>query len=652
MGARLVPAGGATFRLWAPAATHVYVVLGGANNYVPRSSDELVKNVSTGHWTGYFPQAGEGTLYRYWIAGPGGSGLKRDPYAREIEMYGWPDCDCMVRNLDSYPWHDQNWRTPAFPELLVYQLHIGVFYARDDQGHDLRHHRVSKFLDLLGRIEYLADIGVTAIQPLPVTEMPGEWSLGYNGFDLFSPEMDYAVDPAHLAPYLAKANALLQAKGKPILTSAQLAPQINQLKALIDICHLYGLAFIADVVYNHAGGSFDAQSVDYLDFPALRDALTSIYFSDKHSDAGGKAFDYAKPEVRQFLIDNAVMFLREYHVDGLRFDEVSQMDRTGGWSFCQELTNALRQEDARRVKIAEYWNNQDGGAWRYLAVTPPPQGMGFDVGYADQLRDVLRKEILPQVAGGSSRPVALGRLRNALERPKNYPDRWRAYNCLENHDLVLDMDGDHRKPRIAQLGDWNDRRSPFARGRARAAMGLLLAAPGIPMIFMGQEFLEDKLWSDNPNLENRFIWWDGVNGADPHMVDFHHFTRELLWLRRKHPALRGEGLSLYHVNEFDRVFAFQRWAEGVGRDVLVVITFREQPFRDFSYRLGFPHRGFWHEVFNGDVFDDTRNPNRSVHGNLGGVTADGGPADGLGQSAGITIPAHAVLVFARDRGDS
>src|SRR4051812_5508535 len=109
MGARLV-ADGATFRVWAPGAVHVYVALDGADRYIPRAQDELVKDARTGHWTGFFRGVSDGTKYRFMVEGPGGNGLRRDPRARELELSGYPDCDCIVRPVDSYPWHDHDYR--------------------------------------------------------------------------------------------------------------------------------------------------------------------------------------------------------------------------------------------------------------------------------------------------------------------------------------------------------------------------------------------------------------------------------------------------------------------------------------------------------------------------------------------------------------
>jgi 1,4-alpha-glucan branching enzyme len=169
------------------------------------------------------------------------------------------------------------------------------------------------------------------------------------------------------------------------------------------------------------------------------------------------------------------------------------------------------------------------------------------------------------------------------------------------------------------------------------------------MIFMGQEFLEDKHWTDWPGKPELLIWWEGLE-KDKNMTDQHRFTRDVMWLRRKQPALRGDGLHVFHVHNDNRIIAFHRWLPGVGRDVVVVASLNESTFYDHSYRLGFPGGGHWQEVFNSDIYDNFFNPNSQ--GNPGGVTADGGGLHGLPNSAGITIPANSLLVFARDFGDS
>src|SRR4051812_11309407 len=646
LGANLV-AGGATFRTWAPKAREVYIALkqpaGTAPAAFPKNPDDLFVKDLNGVWGGFVPDIKDGDLYRFYVVGTGSEGFKRDPYARELEFNGYPDCNCIVRDADAYPWHDADFRPPAFSDLIIYQFHIGVFYAKDAAGNDVRGHRVCKILDVVDRIEYWADLGVNAVMPLPFQEHQGENSLGYNGTDLFSPEMDYAVQAAELAPYLARVNRLLAAKGQAPLTADQLSGQINQFKAFIDLCHLCGIAVIADVVYNHAGGGFDDQSIKFFDRQPSTTDNNSLYFTDQ-DHAGGRVFAFWKQEVRQFLIDNGKSLLQEYHVDGLRYDQVTVIAESGGWYFAQDLTNTLRFVKPSAVQIAEYWGNE---RWKGIAV--PPHGMGFDIGYSDTLRDALRG-VIGQASGGREARLDLDRLRDALYLTYNGTARWTVFQCIENHDLIdFNHTGRDRQPRIPALADPSNARSWHARSRAKVATGLLLTAPGVPMIFMGQEFLEDKYWTDWPGRPELLIWWDGLEGKDKHMSDQHHFTRDLIWLRRKQPALRGEGVNVFHVHNDNRVVAIHRWLPGIGRDVVVVASLNENTFYDRSYRLGFPGGGHWNEVFNSDIYDQWFNPN--AQGNPGGITADGSEWDGLPASASITLPANSILVFARDWGD-
>jgi 1,4-alpha-glucan branching enzyme len=638
MGANLL-GDGATFRVWAPGALSVHLALAGGAPYQPHPADALARDPASGHWWGFVPGVVDGTPYRFFVTGPGGSELKRDPWARELELEpALADCDCIVRDPDSYPWHDGSFRPPASQDLVVYQFHVGVYYAVDDHGRDVRPHRVAKLLDVLGRLEHLCDLGVTTLQPLPLVEFHGEWSLGYNGTDLFSPETDYCVPPADLPPYLERVNLLLERKGQAPLTLRHLSGQVNQLKAFIDLCHLYGLGVIPDVVYNHAGGGLDPHSLDHFDLPAHPDEHNDLYFSAAEW-AGGRVFDFGRPDVREFLISNARMMLEEYHADGLRFDEVTVIDRNGGWSLCQDLTSTLEHVKPSATLIAEYWGDQP---WR--AVAPPPEGMGFDLAYADGLRDGVR-HVIAQAAAGAQAPTDLWRVAEGLRgRPSQLPAR-EAYNCLENHDLVLDADGDHRHPRVPRLADASDARSWYARSRSRVATGLLLTAPGVPMLFMGQEFLEDQWWSDSPQRTDRLLWWEGLDGRDRHMADFLRCVRDLLRVRRQHPALRSGAINVYSCDTDNRVVAFHRWVEGVGLDVVVVASLSESTMPDRQYALGFPRPGRWREVLNSDAYDHWPNP--WVQGNLGAVDADGAPMHGLPHSALITIPANSVLVFVR-----
>jgi 1,4-alpha-glucan branching enzyme len=637
MGATLIPEG-ATFRVWAQHALEVHLAVDPDDDFTPSEATALAHDAATGHWTGFAARLGDGTRYLFYVVGSGSSGFKRDPWAREIGG-SYPEFVCVARAVDAYPWHDQAYRTPDFADLVVYQFHVGVWSARDTAGQDLRPGRVAKLLDALDRAPYLAALGVNAVQPLPLVEFRTGTSLGYNGTDIFSPEADYCVDPADLAPYLTRVNALLAQKGQPALSTAQLTGHVNQLKAFVDVLHLYGIAVIMDVVYNHAGdgsGSLDDQGLDWFDRPAGHGPDDNAYFGT--GEWIGKVFKYPAPEVASFLIRNALLFLVDYHADGLRFDEVRVIGWNGGRRFLQDLTRTLRWTAPRAVLIAEFWDEP-----RASALWAPPDGLGFDVEYGDRLRDSVRA-VLAEAAAGAAAAVDLARLGDALTLPWGVPAAWQVYNYLENHDLELDQDGEgHRTPRIARLAGGNQSRSWYARSRSRVATGLLLTAPGIPALFMGQEFLEDKLWTDDVGQADHLIWWAGAEGVDPVMVDFLRCTTDLVALRRAQPGLRSSGLNVFHVNPDDRVLAFHRWVPQAGHDVLVVASLREQPFEFGSYQLGFPRSGRWTEALNTDAYESTGQP--WVQTNAAGVLADGPPLHGLPYSAGITIPANGLIVL-------
>jgi len=254
MGATLLP-GGASFRTWAPSARAVHLVAGEAElraaaapGWRPDAASGLVA-LGDGSWGGFAPGLGEGTPYLFWIRGPegGSEGLKRDPHARELGLDPpFPDCPCLLRDPGTYRWRSAGWQPPAFRDLVIYQLHIGVFWAVDGQGRD-RRRDYGRFLDVAERIPYLADLGVNAVQFLPVQEWEGGFGLGYNGLDYFSPEMIYQVeDAAELDRRLPILNALLAARRAAPLTRDELAPGPNQLKCLVDLCHLHGIAVIFD----------------------------------------------------------------------------------------------------------------------------------------------------------------------------------------------------------------------------------------------------------------------------------------------------------------------------------------------------------------------------------------------------------------------
>jgi 1,4-alpha-glucan branching enzyme len=162
------------------------------------------------------------------------------------------------------------------------------------------------------------------------------------------------------------------------------------------------------------------------------------------------------------------------------------------------------------------------------------------------------------------------------------------------------------------------------------------------MLFMGQEILEDKNWSDDPTHHpDTLIWWDGLTRGEKPMVDMHRCVRDLIGLRRSLDALRQGSARVFHVDAPGRVIAFHRWLEGRGQDVVVVASLRDQTH--YGYRLGLPRAGVWREAFNTDVYDNWVNP--QVAGNGGDIRTSSTPCHGFGESAVIVIPANSVIVL-------
>jgi len=644
MGGNLVP-GGATFRAWAPLAMAVYVngTFGGTS-LTGQTDDLLLARDASGYWTGFVNAAREGDLYHFYVVGPGSSGYKRDPYARQLASDSpFPACSCILRSATAYPWHDDAFVTPDFSNMIIYQLHIGTYAPPSPPT-------ASTFLDVIAKIPYIVALGANVLQPLPIDEAETDPSLGYDGSDYFSPDFPFVVtDPAILNTHLTTINGLLAAKSLGPLTLDDITPGPAQLKALIDLCHIYGIAVVFDVVYNHAGGfslnptTPDDETLYYWDRAKnVGNNNDSLYFTDQDRGTGGLSFALWKQDVCQFLINNALYYIEEFHADGFRYDEISallSMNCDSGWTFCSNLTNTVRFVKPRLLQNAEFWPFEFGNYPKSTLsiVTPVAQGgAGFDVVQHDSLRVAVRNAV-SSASYGQSAAISFDAIAGALY-PPTLAHGWQAVPCVENHDIVKVR----CEPRLPALADGSNHRSWYAQSRSRFATGILLTAPGIPQIFMGQEFLEDKQWSWDPSAPN-LIWWAGLDtGADQAMVNHLRFTQDLIRLRWAYPALREDNVNPFHVHNQNRVIAFHRWLDS-GGDVIVVATLAEDTW--YNYSIGFPFAGPWREVFNSDVYQNWVNP--IVAGNGGGIVASGPPLHGFESSASIVIPANGVVVFSR-----
>ncbi|NLD95326.1 MAG: 1,4-alpha-glucan branching protein [Fibrobacter sp.] len=630
-GANVSVEGGVTFKVWAPNCTNVYVV-GSFNSWTHDITSAMEKD-DHGIWSSHVENAAAGDTYMFYVEDHerGIAQLVRDPFARELtyDKPAWPKSYCVIVDQEAYHWRAVGFTTPERSDIICYQLHVGCFWGPD------RHNRTAVFLDIIDRIEHLANLGINAIQLLPIAEFNTSTSMGYNGVDQFSAEMDYEVDDDNLLrTYVNKANNLFRTKGFPPVTIEEVRGSYNQTKLLFDLLHAWGIAVICDVVYNHAGNPIDDQCIFNLDKPDPgRNA--SLYFCN--NDHCGPVFDFSKPMVRDFLIKNALFYFDELHVDGLRFDQVSVIDYEGapnGWNFCQAMTTTILAHYPKAILNAEYW-----GVNPWVVKPVKDGGAGFNSTQHDRIRISVRAAV-KQASYGMAATVSMDAIADALHHRDFSADQ--IFTCICNHDIVYAGDGADRGDRIPTLADSHNAWSTYACGRARVAHGILMTAPGIPMLFMGQEMLETKRWHDS-RQEQFLLWWDGLDHGVRTVTDFYQFMKELISLRKNYRALRDGSVDTYYVHNIDRILAFRRSLAGEP-EIVVVISFNDAVL--YHYEIGFPQQGEWNEIFNSNVFDNW--VNRNVHGNGGRIQVDGPSRQGLCSSARIIIPANSILVFSKE----
>ncbi len=587
MGARLLPGGGTSFRVWAPFAERVQVA-GSFSDWARGAVDLALEG--GGYWSVDVPDAKYMDEYKYVLRHQGQTLWRNDPYAREVTR---SDGNSMVID-PSFDWEaDTDFRMPAWNELVVYEMHLGTF--NDTPGGP-----AGSFATAIARLPYLShELGVNAINLMPTYEFPGDFSWGYN--------------PAHLF-------AIESSVGGP-----------KALRRFIDAAHANGIAVIMDVVYNHLGPA----DLDLWQFDGwkLHDDRGGIYFyNDERAGTpwGHTRPDYGRPEVRQFLRDNALFWLEEFRADGLRWDSTVTIRRSDvgdlvdGWSLMQWVNDEINSRQPWKISIAEDLQDDAG-----LIADIASGGAGFasqwDAGFVHPVRQVL---ITPQDTDRNMYAVA-----GAIEHGYG-TDALQRVIYTESHDEVAN--GKRRLPEEIWPG-WAD--SWFAKKRSSLGAGLVMTAPGIPMIFQGQEFLEDQWFHDEDPLD----WARRDRFAGLVLL-----YRDLIRLRRNWydttRGLRGQHLHVHHVNDADKLVAFHRWEHGGPRDdVVVVANFADRAYP--SYEIGFPRPGWWRVRLNSDWsgYDPEFGDVLSYD-----TVAGGDGRDGMPHGASVGIGPYSLVILSQD----
>ena len=591
---------GVAFRVWAPHADAVYVT-GSFNDWSPDANP--MTREADGYWYADIASVAVGAEYRYRIVSGDRQLLRIDPCAREVTS----SVGNAVVHDPHFDWGGDEFHLPAVNELVIYEMHLGTFHDRED-GHK------DKFAAAVQKLDHLQRLGVNVIEVMPLAEFAGGLSWGYNPACVFAVESDYG-GPAGF-------------------------------KRFVKAVHEAGMGVILDVVYNHFGPS----DLDMWQFDGWSEnEQGGIYFyNDWRAETpwGATRPDYGRKEVRQFIRDNALMWLDEYHVDGLRLDMTLFIhnvrgngdpgaDLPDGWSLIQWINREVRQRHPGRITIAEDLQNDD-------RLTKPVDqgGAGFTAQWGARFVHPVRAAVIAP----SDDQRSLDSVRGALEARYN-GDPFQRVIYSESHDEIA-----NGKARVASEINPQNPDCWAAQKRTTLAAALVLTAPGIPMLFQGQEFLEDGWFQDSVPLD-----WD----KSEEFSGLVRMYRDLIHLRLNRfgstRGLSGSGLNTFHQNQADNVLAYHRWHQGgPGDDVVVVVNLSHQPQE--NYELGFPSPGTWRLRLNSDWVGYSRAfGNQACTDVVAAAERPGEPPhpvaarrDGFPAAATVSIGPYSVLVFSQD----
>jgi 1,4-alpha-glucan branching enzyme len=576
-------AGGVGFRVWAPNATTVHVA--GDFNGWSGTATELVAE-GGGMWSIDVAGAAAGDEYKYVIDG---ALWKNDPWAKAVtNSVG----NSIVVDGSGYAW--SSFSAPGWHEMVIYEMHIGTF--NDTPGGT-----PGTWQSAIAKLDHLQDLGINAVEVMPCAEFAGDFSWGYNPAHPFAPESVYG-DP-------------------------------DDMRDFVDACHQRGIAVLIDVVYNHLGPSdldmwqFDGWSVG---------GMGGIYFfQDWRASTpwGDTRPDYGRGEVRTFLRDNAMYWLDEMNCDGLRWDSTVNIrtqnnggggDIGDGWSLMQWINNDVDAAGPGKIQIAEDLQNNG-----WITRTTGAGGAGFDSQWDAAFVHPIRDAVIV----GSDAARDMWAVRNAITHNYN-GDPLERVIYTESHDEVAN--GHARVPEEIWPGNAD---SWYSKKRSTLGAGIVFTAPGIPMIFQGQEFLEDAYFQDTDPLD----WAKATTFGG--IVDLYE---DLIDLRKnvggKTGGLRGGSVSVHHVNNSAKVIGYHRWTTGgPGDDVIVVANFSDDSFA--SYNIGFPRPGAWKVRFNSDWngYDGSFGSYNSYD-----TTAFSGAKDGMGYNGNVGIGPYSIIILSQD----
>jgi maltooligosyltrehalose trehalohydrolase len=423
------------FRVWAPNLSNLGVrILGETPRTIPMTRS---LNPGNSEFVATVPHVREGTDYFYVLEG---ERERPDPVSR------WQprgvDGPSRIVNPASFQWSDQGWAGIPLKDFIIYEFHPGTFTGE------------GTFESVIPRLPYLRDLGITALEIMPVAEVPGNRNWGYDGASLYAPQSSY---------------------GGP-----------DGMKKLVDACHQHGLAVVLDVVYNHLG-----PEGNYL--PEFAPC-----FTDAYQTPWGKAINYDGPGsdgIRRFIIENALYWLTEFHVDALRLDAIHGIYDFGARHVLDELSDAFQSQAQRLGRQA--WLIAESDLDDVRIINPRSKGgYALDAQWHDDFHHALYAFLTGQREGFLADFGALGDLSKSIRDGFVFDWKYSRYRQRHHGNSSIDRPGEQfvgfiqNHDQVANTSRGKRLASLVSAGEQKLAAVLTLCSPFLPLLFMGEEYAE------------------------------------------------------------------------------------------------------------------------------------------------------------------
>ena len=591
---------GTYFAVWAPSAKSVSVI-GNFNGWDKQSTPLYPRWDGSGIWENFVPGVGHGEVYKYAIETQEGHWLEKgDPFGTYWEVP--PKTASVIWNTE-YKWKDKKWlaerkkKTGKPQPYAVYEVHLGSWRQKvEEDNRSLSYKELAKEL-----VDYVGEMGYTHVEFLPIMEHPFYGSWGYQLTGYFAPTSRY---------------------GSP-----------QEFKELVDTFHAAGIGVLLDWVPSHFPG--DAHGLYEFDGTHLYEHADPR--KGFHPDWKSYIYNYGRNEVRSFLISNAIFWLKEYHIDGLRVDAVASMlyldysREAGEWipndyggnenleaiSFLKEMNEAVYSAIPDAITIAE-----ESTSWPMVSKPTYLGGLGFGqkwmMGWMHDTLEYFKRDPIHRQYHQNEITFSL------------------MYAFTENFMLPLSHDEVvHGKgPLIARMP--GDEWQRFAN--LRLMYGIMYAHPGTNLLFMGGEFGQTREWKHDHSLDWHLLEYDIHKGVQQWIKDLNAFYKKSTALYEL--SFDGEGFEWVDYSDSNNcVISFIRKGKGETDVLLAVCNFTPQTLS--NYLVGVPLEGQWKEEMNSDA--------KEYHGsgvvNTGVVETHAIKLHGREQCVSINLPPLGISIF-------